>query len=159
MTNDARSFDFRSRMHDTANDPLGPDLVPQTPVWIDGRNAHSVVNAAMPVEIPPGHTVLRGDDCRVGAKPGLQTIKDSGQRMCLQRQKYIILRTELCGPASGAHHCGRFARALFERQASLAHRREMGAARDEIHFDVTLPCKLGADETANGARAEDANAH
>src|SRR5207247_10074091 len=94
-----------------------------------------------------------------GSKQRLETVEDAGDRMRLERQEDIILRAKPAGIAGGRDLDGGRARFALQAKAALAHRRKMGPSRDEADLGIALDGKPRADQSADGARTEDADLH
>lgn len=120
------------------------------------------MRAAMAVKIPEGDAVLRGDDDGVGAEQRLHRLRRRAEGMGLGAEKDDVLDAEIrrVVGGGGTHGVG-FVRRL-DGEAVRADRGELRAARDER--DLGAGCgggagHLSADQTADGAGAEDAESH
>ena len=158
VTDHAGRLDLGRGIDDAADRALRRQFAPLPAAGIDALQRRSLMGAAMPVEIPVGNAVDRGDDAGVRSEQRLHLLEHAGDGMRLQADDDVILRPEFGGIVGAArmHH------ALFVADQELepvgAHRGEMGAARHQADIDARAR-KLHTEIAADRAGAVDADFH
>ena len=153
---EAGRVDLDGGIDDRADDALGPEPLQIAPPGSTASRRVPSSGSAEPVEIPPGHAVLHGDDGGVGAEQRCDLGERRTDRMGLQRQHDIVLHAEVGCPLGGAHGDRRLLAVLDEAQAVRLDRLEMRAARDDRQVDAAGGRQLGGEIAADRAGAEDA---
>ncbi len=145
-------------MKDAAHHPRGIERLIERAAGIDRLDAHALESAALLMKIPPGYSVLRGDEDGAGSEQRYDLRRRRRQGIRLQGQDHQILLAELCGAvARGDLHPARRAR-LGECQAARPDRRELRAAGHHAHRQAGAR-QLRRHVAADRAGAEDGDPH
>src|SRR5262249_47177883 len=145
-------------INDTAYHARWIDVLTDRTSRIDALKASSVPFAAMPIEVPPRKSILRGNDRSVWTKDGLQASRNRGDAVRLERYDEEVdfadsfrivrgLRVDLKVPNLAAY-----------AHAVLLHCAQMRAACDERHV-FTRACQHCAEECADGTCADNRESH
>ena len=143
-------------MHPIAR--CGVELAPLPAAGIDALQRRPLVAAAVPVEIPIGNPVDRGDDAGSRAEQRRHRLDRAGDGMRLQADDHEILRPEFGGVVGAARPHHAFFVIDQQFQSVGAHRGEMGAARDQADIGAGAH-QLHSEISADRAGAVDADFH
>ena len=76
MLDHAGLENLAGRIHDAADGPFGPDAPPLHATGIDALELLIAPRSLELVEVPPRHSVYRGDHGRVRSEQGLHVVHD-----------------------------------------------------------------------------------
>ncbi len=158
MADHAGRFDFGGGIDDASDGALRREFAPLPSAGIDALQRRTLKAAAVPVEIPIGNTIDRGDDARSRSEQGLHHLDRAGDGMRFQANDHKILRPKLGGIVGAArpHHV--LVAADQQGESVLAHGGKMRAARDEADVGARAR-ELHAEISADRAGAVDTDFH
>ena len=155
MFDQARLGNFAGWIDHTADGPLRPDFIPDTPAGIDRLQRLFVKNGAGIglVEIPPGKAVDRRNHSRIRPQKRGEVIDDHRNGMRLDRQDHIILLAKVGRFVAGRQLVAAGAAVLLKTQTIFPDRRQMRPARHKADIGPGL-VKRRPDIAANRAGAK-----
>ena len=158
MVNDAGLGDVGRKVRQRSHDAARLDGRRDHAAWIDALEPKALELAAITVEIPPRHAVLRADDGRVGAQQRCQLRRERRQTVSFHAEKNDIGRPDRREIAGHPRLHLEIAVRADDAQPALLHRAQMRTAREQNDIGTHL-CQPRADIAANRAGAGDDDPH
>lgn len=158
MPDDARPFQFRRRIHDTADGPFRCEYGTDRAAGVHTLDALAVVGSAVMVEVPPRDAVLGGDDSGGLVEQRLDERPARRVRVGLEPEEDIVDGADVGGVVGGVGVRGEVTAGAENPYAVLPHGREVRSTGDKMDVGACL-VQGGADIGTDGSGAEDGDFH